>query len=374
MNKEMLLDFLEEVETTEEYSGYYFSVGQALTITILGSLCGLKSVRQIHQWAQSEAASKLMKEKFAIERIPSYYWLLCLLKMVKVESLSRCLNEWARQYIPEERDGITIAIDGKTIRSTEKMKAHDRPLHIISAQLSELGITLGSKAVESKSNEIPAVRQLIEEMDIEGCLIVADALNCQKETAKAIVQGNGDYLLSVKANQPTLMQDISDYVHDESLRFEMDTVMAKEKNRDRIETRTAYITTDVSWLPAKDDWAKLACIGAIHTEFIKGDNKTDEWHYYISSRALSAKELLYHARKEWAVESMHWLLDVHFSEDYFRVINQTIQKNVNLLRKFALSIIKLFKQQTNSKKPMSQIMFDFLLNPNSLRRVFELNE
>lgn len=349
MRQELLMDLFEEAETSEEYSGYYFSVAQALTITLLGSLCGLQSIRKIHQWAQSESARKLMKERFAIERIPSYYWLLCLLKMVKPNSLSRCLSQWAGRFLPSDRSGLTIAVDGKTVRSTEKMKNYERPLHIISAQLSELGLTLGSKSVEGKSNELPAVQQLLEELDVAGCLVVADALNCQKETAKVIVSGKGDYLLSVKGNHPTLMQDIADYVWDNSLRSQMDSAKKTEKNRDRIETRTAYATADTSWMPEKTEWAKLSCIGAIHTEFTKGSNKTDEWHYYVSSRPLSAKELLYHARKEWAVESMHWLLDVHFNEDYFRVANQTVQKNMNMLRKFVLSSVKQFKEKSCSR-------------------------
>ena len=88
MRHELLLDYLEEVEANDSYDGYIYSIGQAITITVLGSLCGLKSVRQIHQWAESDSIRSLLKEKFAIERIPCYYWLLSLLKMVKTESLT----------------------------------------------------------------------------------------------------------------------------------------------------------------------------------------------------------------------------------------------------------------------------------------------
>lgn len=371
MKYEMLLDFLEEVEAQESYDGYIYSIGQAVTITVLGSLCGLKSVRQIHQWAESDSARKLLKEKFAIERIPCYYWLLTLLKMVKTASLAQCLSRWAASYLPEERSSVTLALDGKTVRSTEKMKKYDSPLHIISAQLSELGITLGSRSVDGKSNEIPAVQKLLGELDIAGCLVVADALNCQKETAKVVVDGKADYLLSVKGNQQTLMQEIADYVQDDELRGQMDRQTAVEKNRGRIERRTAFATTDVTWLSGKAEWINLSCVGAIHTSFTRGDVTSDQWHYYISSRPLNATELLRHARQEWAVETMHWLLDVHFEEDYFRVANQAIQQNMNLLRKFVLSIIKQYKQHTASKRPMSQIMFDCLLSPASILKVLD---
>ena len=93
---------MEEVESEREYEGYYYSLGEALTIVVLGSLCGLKNVSQIHQWAESERTREWLKEKFAIERIPCYYWLLSLLKMVKPESLNQCLSRWVRQMLPEE--------------------------------------------------------------------------------------------------------------------------------------------------------------------------------------------------------------------------------------------------------------------------------
>ena len=236
----------------------------------------------------------------------------------------------------------------------------------ISAQICEMGITFASKSVEGKSNEIPAVQQLIGELDIQGCMVVADALNCQKETAKAIIKGKRDYLLDAKGNQATLEQEIKDYVQDENLRKTMDSQSITEKSRDRLETRSAYVTSDIEWLYGKEKWEDLRCIGAIKAEVERKGVKTEEWHYYISSRELTALELLHHARMEWAVESMHWLLDVHYSEDYCRIVNQTIQENLNILRKFALSLIKQFRTVTHSKSPISRIMFDCLLNPQTI--------
>lgn len=117
--------------------------------------------------------------------------------MVKPDSLSRCLMRWAEEQLPENRKEVTVSLDGKTVRSTGKMDSYESPLHVVSAQLCELGITFGSKSVEVKSNEIPAVQELLRELEISGCMVVADALQCQKKTAKAVVDGKGDYLLSV---------------------------------------------------------------------------------------------------------------------------------------------------------------------------------
>ena len=371
MGKQKLVEYFEEVETNKEYNGYFCSIPEAISIVVLGSICGLRNTSQIHQWAESDKIAEFLKEKFGIEHIPCYYWLLSLLKLVKPESLNKCLMKWAESMLPENRKGLTISLDGKTIRSTGKMGSYDSPFHIISAQISELGITFASKSVEGKSNEIPAVQQLIAELDLQGCMVVADALNCQKETAEAVVKGKGDYLLDAKGNQAALEHEIRAYVQDESLRKAMDCKSITEKSRDRIETRTAYTTADIGWLYGKEKWKNLCCIGAIKTEFERKGTKTEEWHYYISSRNLTALELLHHARMEWAVESMHWLLDVHFSEDFCRIANRTIQQNLNMLRKFALSLIKQFKASSNSKRPISQIMFHCLLDPLAISAILE---
>lgn len=364
MKRNIITQYFEEVETTKEYNGYFCSIAEAITIIILGSICGLRNVSQIHQWAASERISEFLKEKFGIENIPCYYWLLCLLKLVKPESLNCCFMKWIQAVLPEKMDGLTISVDGKTVRSTGKMSSYEKPLHIVSAQVAELGITFAQKSVDGKSNEIPAVQELLEELEISGCLVVADALNCQKKTACAVVKGKADYLLSVKDNQESLKKDIEDFVQDKELRAFMSTKSVTEKNRERIEKRTACVTENINWLQGKEEWENLKCIGAVHTEIETSGGKTDEWHYYISSRALTADELLHHARMEWSVETMHWLLDVHFEEDYSRVEDKNVQQNLNMLRKLAINLIKRYKEKTATKRAISKIMFDCLLAPS----------
>lgn len=359
-----ITEYFEDVETTREYNGYFCSVAEAITIVILGSICGLKNISQIHQWAASDRVNEFLREKFRIENIPCYYWLLCLLKLIKPDSLNECFSKWVSSILPKNRENFTISLDGKTIRSTGKMRSYEHPLHIVSAQISELGMTFAQKTVSGKSNEIPAVQELIEQLEISGCMLVADALNCQKKTAEMIIKGKGDYLLCVKDNQETLKKDIEAYIHDTVLQKNMKKDVKTEKNRGRIEKRIAYVTENIEWLESRKEWRGLKCIGAIHTEIEDQDKKTSEWHYYISSRNLTAEELLHHARMEWSVESMHWLLDVHFEEDYCRVENKNVQQNLNMLRKLAINIIKQYKERSESKRAISKIMFDCLLDPS----------
>ena len=381
MRWEELEDALEVLETDREYDGYFCSIKVAVIIVILGSLCDLQSVKKIHAWATTEHVRKFLEETFGIKRIPCYWWLLSLLGIIRPESLNECMKQWVASVVPElaakleaeeneqskqKKKTLTIAIDGKEIRSTGKMKKYDNPLHIISAQIGELGLTLAQRTVATKSNEIPAVPELIKELAIPGCMVVADAMNCQIETAEAIVEAKADYLLSAKGNQQALMNDIAEYVHDTKLRAKMDRVSRTERGHGRKETRRAYTSTDVSWQPGGRVWPELKCIGALHTRFETNKGVTEEWHYYISSKALPAQELLHHAREEWSVESMHWLLDVHFDEDRCRVQSKNVQQNLNMLHKCALNIIRIYKRETQSKLPLNGIMFRALMNPQAL--------
>ena len=371
MEKNLIAQYFEDVETTKEYDGYFYKITDAITIVLLGSICGLKNISQIHQWASSDRVKGFLKEKFQVEAVPCYYWLLCLMKLVKPESFNRCFANWAASMLPENREELTLSLDGKTIRSTGKMDSYESPLHIVSAQVAELGITFAQQAVAGKSNEIPAVRELLEQLELGGCLVVADALNCQKETAHTILSGKGDYLLCAKDNQENLKKEIEEYVQDKTLSKSMEKRSETEKNRERIEKRTAFVTSEVGWMQEKEDWEGLKCIGALHTEFETKGVKSSEWHYYISSRVLTAEELLRHARMEWSVETMHWLLDVHFSEDQCRIEDKNIQQNLNMARKLAINLIKRHKERIASKRAISKIMFDCLLDPTCICDIFE---
>ena len=126
-------EYFEEVETTKEYDGYYYQVADIISIVVLGSLCGLKNPNQLHQWATNERTRKFLRKELIIELIPCYYRFLCMLKLVKPDSLSRRLMRWAGEMLPENRQEVTVSLDGKTVRSMGKMDSYDSPLHIISA-------------------------------------------------------------------------------------------------------------------------------------------------------------------------------------------------------------------------------------------------
>ena len=117
-----IVEYFKDVETTEEYNGYFCSVEGALTIVILGSFCGLRNVNQIHQWACNKRVCEFLSEHFSIEKIPCYYWLTCLLKIIKPKSLNQCFMRWTQSFLPDGMKGLTLSFDGKTTRSTGKIE------------------------------------------------------------------------------------------------------------------------------------------------------------------------------------------------------------------------------------------------------------
>jgi predicted transposase YbfD/YdcC len=222
--------------------------------------------------------------------------------------------------------------------------------------ISELGITLGQEFAEGKGKETPAVRELIEMLDVSGAIIVADALNCKKKTCEAIIGAGADYLLCIKRNNAKLCEEIKSIIHDEEKQEQLEKAKTVEKHGNRIEIRTAYINRDIEPLKNTKGWINLSCVGAIRREAEINGVTSDERSYYISSRELSAADFLKYARAERGVESMHWLLDVHFDEDHTRAFNDNTQKNLDIIRKIALNLISDFKRETNSKKPVSGVM------------------
>jgi predicted transposase YbfD/YdcC len=141
------------------------------------------------------------------------------------------------------------------------------------------------------------------------------------------------------------------------------------KTSGRAGRRTAYTTRDIDRLYGREDWEKLACIGAVNARCTGKKGTGGEWRYYIGSRGLTAEELLRYARLEWTVESMHWLPDVHFGEDFCRTEDRNARQNLNIVRKTALNTVKVYKTKTASKRPVSKIMLDCLLEPESILSV-----
>jgi len=352
---------LKELEKGSTHNGYWYCIGDTLTILVCGLLCGLREIGEILDWAKSAPTQKLFLEQFGIKRIFCRAQFYNILGCVDAERFKVSFSKWMQGLLAGHMNGKTIAIDGKTVCGTDKLTPDGSVLHIASAIVSDFKLVIGSQECGTKTGEVNAFRELIDMLDVSGAVVVADALHCKPKSAKAVVEAGADYLFVVKDNQETLKNDIELYIHNENVPSHTTT----EKNGGRIETRTAYASCDIEWLDQKDKWLNLSCIGAIHRQFenIKSGQKTSEWHYYISSAKLTPEALLTHARLEWAVESMHWLLDVHYNEDKTRVWDMNVQKLLNTARKIALNLIRIYRDANHPQRvALSKVMRDNLFD------------
>jgi len=354
---------MREATANIEHQGYYYRLSNIVEILIMGLMCKMTTLKDIHYWANSKALRPMLAEHFGITKIPCYSHFVALVGMIDAEELNKIFMDFFVKLV-ETVVGKTIAIDGKTICSTANMKHYESALHVASAFVVENGITIGQLTVDSKSNEIPAVRELIRLLDIEGATIVMDALNCQVQTAALILEKEADYVLSVKKNQQNLYDDIAEMIEFkqsdicEGKTAPLERASKTEKGHGRIETRTALTTHETKWLQERCKIMGIKTIGAIVTKA--------ETRYYISSRVLTASELMTLTRQEWAVESMHWQLDVIFGEDATTLHERNAQITLNILRKTVLNAIKLYRNKNGLKLNMTDIMrkclhdFDFL--------------
>jgi len=356
---EKLGEELKKLESESSHKGYWYCISEVILIIVCGMLCGLQKIDDIHDWAKSKPTQKFMERQFGIKQIPCRAQMYNILKCVDAEKFKLLFIKWMSGILGQSVCGKTIAIDGKTICGTDKLTKDGSILNILSAYVSDLKMVIGSHECTSKPGERAAFRELLDLLDVKGAMIVADALHCNQPSVKAVITAEADYLFVVKDNVPTLKENIKTHIHNENVL----SYTTLEKNGGRIEKRTAYACSEIGSFKGKNKWLNLSCFGAIHREFEKNGVKSSEWHYYISSRKLTAEELLNHARLEWGVESMHWLLDVHFDEDKTRVWDMNVQNILNTTRKIALNLIRSFKnancdQRTPLTSVLKQNLFD----------------
>jgi len=362
---------MRHVDEASGHNGYWYSVSHALIILVAGALCGIQSIKYIHQWAESKPTRNFLQEVFGIDKIMSRAQFYNIVAVVKAEEFKQSFIRWMQKVLSSVAPysveagsviaGKTVAIDGKTVNSTDKLTEDGSVLNIVSAYVAEMKMTIGSHECMSKQGERAALRELIEMLELFGSIVVADALHCNKPTIEAILKAEADYLLVVKDNTPALKKSIEECLKEDNV----PSSTTKELNGGRIETRTAFATSSLGQLEDSKNWPNIVTVGAIHRQFenIKHGDKSDEWHYYISSASLSPEQLLHHARMEWGVESMHWLLDVHFQEDKTAVFDMNVQKILNTVRKIALNLVRIYKDANHKPTtPLKGIMSDNLFD------------
>lgn len=338
------LDFIEEADSRQQ-SKVKHKLKDILVIVLFATFANCDDWVEIALYAQIH--QEYLKRYIKLNNgVPSHDTIQRAMAMIDPDVLAQMQGEYQELMNRGEGEKLKkiIAVDGKTIRGNKQEEI--QPVHIISAWSREDGFCLGQKAVAEKSNEITAIPQLLMKLNIRKQIVTIDAMGTQTETVKTIRRKKADYVLALKSNHQNLYNDVRDYFDDpdfqKSVQSSEGYKKTTEKAHGRIETREYYQTGDIKWLEKRDKWAGLKTIGMVRTTLqMKDGTKSEEYRYYISSLPQDIDTFSRAVRGHWSVESMHWHLDVTFREDANHTIDKASAQNLNIIRKFCLSVLKL---------------------------------
>lgn len=349
-----LMDCLDEIEDPREASnGTLYDFREMLVIAICASLCDMDNCEDFAFWA--EARQPWLKKFLTLKNgIPSSTTFYRLFRALDPKQFEAFFRRWVSQIVPAAAAPGRLAIDGKTIRGSADGAC--RPAHIVSAFSTDLGIVFGQERVDQKSNEITAIPELLDALYVKGFLVSIDAMGCQKEIARKIIDKGGDYLLMAKGNQPSLREQVGDAFTEENrasmLRFE------------HLEASHGRIVTQLTWAaPAHraavdtQEWPNCRTIAMVASLRQVGGKISDlEQRYYISSREMTPEAMAKAVRAHWAVENkLHWMLDVNFSEDACMVKKDNAPEILSLIRRVVINMLSLdTTQPAFTKKKLSK--------------------
>jgi predicted transposase YbfD/YdcC len=336
-----------------------------VVIAICAVICGADSWPQIALFARKRL--DWLKTFLSLPNgAPSHDTFARVFALLNPEAFQACFRQWM-QALAEHLGVKQIAIDGKTLRRSGAAASGLGPLHLVSAWATQNHLTLGQMAVDGKSNEITAIPKLLELLDLHGALVTIDAMGCQKEIARGVVEAGGDYVLTVKDNQPHLLADIQECfaaaLENDFAGLKHDSYQTKDKGHGREEARYYDVIYEPEKIRNKEAWAELSVIGMCMSERTVGEKTSQEVRYFIGSRKASARVYGKAIRNHWGIENgLHWVLDVTFREDDNRVRDRNAAENLAELRRVAVSLLKQHpsKQSIASKRLEAALDTDFL--------------
>jgi predicted transposase YbfD/YdcC len=340
-----LLDHFSIIDDPREPWRVAHPLGEVLLLVVCASMADCDHFDAIAAWG--EANIGFLRRYLPYEHgVPGGRWLTLLMNRVDPALFSAAFTAWVRETWPD-RPGF-IAIDGKTSRRSHDRAEDKAPLHLVSAFATTSRLVLGQEAVEGKSNELSAIPVLLDRLSeggsLRGALVSIDAIATNARIAQAIVDGGADYLLAVKANQPTLRAEIESAF---MAATRIDTFVDADKGHGRIEQRSVSIITEVDWLagerrfPGELRLPKIATLIRVNSRAELSDRSRFETRYYVSSAQLSAKRAGEAVRGHWGIENqLHWVLDVVFAEDQSRLRKGHGARNMAVVRHLAVNLVR----------------------------------
>jgi predicted transposase YbfD/YdcC len=314
---------------------------EILLIALAATLCGAETCVDIALFGQ--AKEPFLRRFLRLEGgIPSHDTFSRLFRLLDPDAFEASFGRFVAAFAAQARTarGGVVAVDGKSVRRSFDRQDGRRPLHLVNAWAVEQRLVLGQRRVADGGNEIGALAELLALLDLDGRLVTADAMHCQKATAQAILDRGGHYCLALKANQPALHDDVRLWLDDPATPVD-DVHQTVDGDHGRIETRRARVVHDVAWLAERHRFPGLAAVGEIAaTREVAGKTTTATRTYLLSTR-LDAARFAQVVRSHWHVENrLHWVLDVVMDEDGSRSRKDHGPENLARLRRCALNLLR----------------------------------
>ena len=324
---------------------------EIIFVVLCGSICGAESWRDFVIFGNGKV--EFLRQYFHFKNgIPSKNTFARVFSALCPEAFKSCFIEWVKSLQENLKD--IIAIDGKTLRGSFDTTKGQSAIHMVSAFATQAKLVLGQQKVSDKSNEITAIPLLLEMLELKGSIITIDAMGCQKTIAKKIIEEEADYVFSLKGNHGTLHEDVELFFKTEcdknESKFIIDQCEETDAGHGRIEKRECWATDKIDWLEQKDEWKGLNAIVMIKETREKGDKKSIERHFFITSLPANSKLIASAVRAHWKIENtLHWTLDMTFREDASRIREKNASENMAIIRHTALNMLK------NAKKSMKEM-------------------
>lgn len=343
-----LLDHFARIEDPREPARVRYPLHEVLFLVVSATIADCEDYDEIALWGQNHLAFLRRFLEFYFGT-PCADWLRVVMNRISPELFQACFTDWALSLRPDAPK--LIAIDGKTSRRSHDRAAGRKALHLVSAFATTERLVLAQEAVDEKQNECAVVPDIL---DLDGALVTIDAIACNPAVAAAITERDGDYLLAVKANQPTLHAEIGRYFDDPAAAVAVHVDV--DKGHGRIETRRYTVAHEVDWLsgdrryPDEPRLVRLKSIAMVESRVETRGTTATMRRLYISSALLSPQRLEQAVRGHWGIENcLHWVLDVVFREDQSRLRKGHGARNMAVVRHFAVNAVRAGKGRLSIK-------------------------
>jgi predicted transposase YbfD/YdcC len=339
----VFLDHFSDLPDPRQLIKVIYPLDEVLLLSLLAVLAGAETFTDIARFGEAKL-DLLRRFRPFVSGTPTHDRLGEIFAALDAERFQQCFVAWVATYVGVSAE--VIAIDGKTSRRSYQKKGAAEPIHIVSAFAARQRLVLGQIKVAEKSNEIVAIPKLLDMLVIEGAIITIDAMGCQRQIARKVIDKKAHYVLALKGNQGTLRDDVELFANEQKANDFKDTTITRDQTVDgdhgRIETRRTTVIHDVDWLQKRHNWPGLKAVVMIESQRETGPKIETETRFYITSLTDPAEKLAAVVRQHWAIEnSLHWVMDMVFRDDECRIgtghapANFTTVKHVahNLMRR-----------------------------------------